>query len=64
MQWSYLSTLSGGLTHYGIATAPVYYGTKSVSTAEWWKIGFGMSILNIAIWSIAGGIWWKYLGWY
>jgi DASS family divalent anion:Na+ symporter len=64
MPLAYLSTLSGGLTHYGIATAPIYYGTKTVSTAQWWKIGFSLSILNIAIWTIVGGMWWKYLGWF
>lgn len=64
MPLAYLSTLSGGLTHYGIATAPIYYGTKSVTTAQWWKIGLCLSILNILIWSIVGGLWWKYLGWF
>lgn len=64
MPLAYFSTLSGGLTHYGIATAPVYYETKSVTTAQWWKIGLVMSIVNILIWSIIGGLWWKYLGWY
>lgn len=64
MPLAYFSTLSGGLTHYGIATAPVYYETKSVTTAQWWKIGFVMSIVNILIWSGIGGLWWKYLGWY
>ena len=64
MPLAYLSTLSGGLTHYGIATAPVYYGTKSVTTLQWWKIGFCLSILNILIWTIFGGLWWKYLGWF
>ena len=64
MPLAYLSTLSGGLTHYGIATAPVYYGTKSVTTLQWWKIGLCLSVLNIMIWSIFGGLWWKYLGWF
>lgn len=64
MPLAYFSSLSGGLTHYGIATAPVYYGTKSVTTKEWWTIGFVLSICNIVIWGSVGSIWWKYLGWF
>ena len=64
MPLAYFSTLSGGLTHYGIATAPIYYEAKAVSTKKWWTIGFLISLLNIAIWSVIGGIWWKYLGWF
>lgn len=64
MPLAYFSSLSGGLTHYGIATAPVYYGTKSVTTKEWWIIGFIISVLNIAIWAGVGSLWWKYLGWF
>ena len=64
MPLAYFSTLSGGLTHYGIASAPIYFENKSVTTAKWWKIGLVMSVINILIWSIIGGLWWKYLGWY
>jgi DASS family divalent anion:Na+ symporter len=64
MSLVYLTSLSGGLTHYGIATAPIYYGSKAVSTKQWWTIGLLVSILNLAIWGIIGGIWWKYLGWF
>lgn len=64
MTLAYFSSLSGGLTHYGIATAPIYFGTKSVTTKEWWKIGFIVSVINIAIWGVVGGVWWKYLGWF
>jgi DASS family divalent anion:Na+ symporter len=64
MPLAYFSSLSGGLTHYGIATAPIYYGTKAVTTAEWWKIGLLISLQNIIIWGVIGGFWWKYLGWF
>jgi DASS family divalent anion:Na+ symporter len=64
MALAYLSTLSGGLTHYGITTAPIYYESKAVTTGQWWKIGFALSIVYILIWSIVGGLWWKYLGWF
>ena len=64
MPLAYFSTLSGGLTHYGIASAPVYYGTKAITTKKWWTIGLVMSIANIAIWAVIGGLWWSYLGWF
>ena len=44
------SSLSAGLTHYGTGTAPVYFGTNYVTTAEWWRIGFIVSVVNLLIW--------------
>ena len=64
MPLAYFSSLSGGLTHYGIATAPIYFGTKSVTTKELWTVGFLVGILNIAIWGVIGCAWWKFLGWF
>lgn len=55
------SSLSAGLTHYGTGTAPVYFGTNYVTTAEWWRVGFIVSIVNLLIWGIIGGAWWKIL---
>ncbi len=56
------SSLSAGLTHYGTGTAPVYFGTNYVTTAEWWRIGFIVSVVNLLIWATLGGFWWKILG--
>lgn len=64
MPLAYFSTLSGGLTHYGISSAPIYFGTKSISTLKWWKIGFWLSLINVVIWTVIGSFWWKFLGWY
>ena len=61
---AYFSSLSASLTHYGIATAPIYYEARAVSTKQWWIIGFAVSLLNIAIWAVIGGLWWNYLGWF
>lgn len=58
------SSLSAGLTHFGTGTAPVYFGTNYVTTAEWWKIGFIVSIVNLVIWGVTGGVWWKILGYW
>ncbi|KAL2632492.1 hypothetical protein R1flu_003971 [Riccia fluitans] len=59
---SFLSNLMGGLTHYGIGSAPVFYGAGYVPLAQWWGYGFVMSVVNIAIWLGVGGAWWKFLG--
>lgn len=58
------SSLSAGLTHYGTGTAPVYFGTNYVTTAEWWRVGAIVSVVNLLIWGIAGGFWWKILGYW
>jgi len=64
MVLAYFSPLSGGLTHYSNAVAPIFYENKSINTKEWWKIGFIVSAVNIAIWLGVGSMWWKYLGWF
>jgi len=58
------SSLSAGLTHYGTGTAPVYFSTNYVTTAEWWRVGFIVSVVNLIIWSVVGGFWWKVLGYW
>lgn len=58
------SSLSAGLTHFGTGTAPVYFSTNYVTTQEWWKMGFIVSVVNLVIWSMLGGLWWKVLGYW
>jgi DASS family divalent anion:Na+ symporter len=59
---AFFSNLYAGLTHYGSGPAPILFGTGYVSVATWWKMGFIISLVNIAIWIIIGGLWWKLLG--
>ncbi|GMJ07094.1 dicarboxylate transporter 1 [Hibiscus trionum] len=59
---SFLSNLMGGITHYGIGSAPVFYGAGYVPLAKWWGYGFLISVVNLIIWLGVGGIWWKALG--
>jgi DASS family divalent anion:Na+ symporter len=59
---AFFSNLYAGLTHYGSGPAPILFGTGYVSVATWWKMGFIISVVNIAIWMIIGGLWWKILG--
>ncbi|XP_078442014.1 dicarboxylate transporter 1 [Wolffia australiana] len=62
MVLAFLSNLMGGLTHYGIGSAPVFYGANYVPLATWWGYGFLVSVVNIIIWLGVGGIWWKAIG--
>jgi DASS family divalent anion:Na+ symporter len=59
---AFFSSLFGGLTHYGSGPAPILFGSGYVSIGEWWKIGAISSLLNIAIWAVVGGLWWKVIG--
>jgi DASS family divalent anion:Na+ symporter len=59
---AFFSSLFGGLTHYGSGPAPIFFGAGYVSIGQWWKMGAIVSGLNIAIWAIAGGLWWKVIG--
>ncbi|KVI00213.1 dicarboxylate transporter 1, chloroplastic-like [Cynara cardunculus var. scolymus] len=62
MVLAFLSNLMGGLTHYGIGSAPVFYGANYVPLAKWWGYGFIISVVNIIIWLGVGGVWWKFIG--
>ena len=57
-----LANLTAGLTHYGTTTGPILFGTGYVTRAEWWKVGFFVSVGNVLIWLTAGFAWWKFLG--
>lgn len=59
---AFLSNLMGGITHYGIGSAPVFYGAGYVPLAKWWGYGFLISVVNIVIWLGIGSVWWKFLG--
>jgi DASS family divalent anion:Na+ symporter len=61
---AYFANLSAGLTHYGTTPAPIYFGTGYVTQKRWWTVGLIASILNILIWSAAGPVWWKAIGWW
>jgi DASS family divalent anion:Na+ symporter len=58
----FLSNLFSSLTHYGSGPAPVIFGSGYVELDTWWKLGALTSVINILIWLILGGLWWKLLG--
>ncbi|MDH4064970.1 MAG: anion permease [Acidobacteriota bacterium] len=57
-----LANLPAGLTHYGTTTGPILFGVGYVSFADWWRVGFVVSLANMAIWLTVGFAWWKVVG--
>lgn len=58
----FIGNLFGGLAHYSSGPAGVIFGSGFVKTSEWFRIGFVMSVVLIAIWTVIGGAWMKLLG--
>ena len=56
------SSLMMSLTHYATGTSPIIFGSGYVSMEHWWIMGFIMSVVNLTIWGVVGGLWWKVLG--
>jgi divalent anion:Na+ symporter, DASS family len=56
------SNLAAGLTHYGTTPSPMFFAQGYVSFQKWWKVGFVISVVNLAIWSTVGFAWWKLIG--
>lgn len=61
---AYFSNLCGGLTHYACGPAPIYFGSGYVKIGSWWSMGFFISLINIVVYFVAGGLWWRLLGLY
>ena len=59
----FASILSSGLTHFGLASSPVFFNSGHIQTKDWWRIGFILSLVYIVVWTFLGGAWWKALGW-
>ncbi|MBJ7554113.1 DASS family sodium-coupled anion symporter [Marinomonas spartinae] len=58
------SSIMMSLTHYATGTSPIIFGSGYVSMGDWWKAGFLMSVINLVIWGVVGGLWWKVLGYW
>ncbi|WP_182418746.1 DASS family sodium-coupled anion symporter [Bartonella sp. HY038] len=52
------------LTHYATGTSPIIFGSGFVTLSRWWTVGFIMAVVNLAIFAIIGGVWWKFLGYW
>lgn len=56
------SNLMGCTTHYGIGSAPPFYGAGYVPLPTWWTIGGLLSVFYISVFLGIGGVWWKICG--
>ena len=61
---AYSSSLMMSLTHYGTGTAPIIFGSGYTTLGEWWRTGFIVSVVNLVVWILIGGVWWKVLGYW
>ena len=61
---AYFSNLCGCLTNYSTGPVVIYFGLGYVESARWFRIGFLVSLLHLAIWLGVGLPWWKLLGWW
>lgn len=61
---AYFSNLCGCLTHYSTGPVCIYFGLGYHSVAEWFRIGFVVSLFHMAVWLGLGLPWWKLLGWW
>jgi DASS family divalent anion:Na+ symporter len=59
---AYFSNLNAAMTHYGTGSAPVYFNAGYVRQGDWWRVGFLISLVNLAIWLGLGMLWWKAIG--
>jgi len=58
----YFSSLNAATTHYGTGSAPVFFEAGYVRQGDWWRVGFWISLVNLAIWMGVGALWWKVTG--
>jgi Sodium:sulfate symporter transmembrane region len=40
----------------------VIFGSGYSELGTWWKLGALTSVINILLWLLVGGLWWKHLG--
>jgi divalent anion:Na+ symporter, DASS family len=56
------STIMMTLTHYATGTSPIVFGSGYVPLGMWWRVGFVMCVVELAIYAVLGNLWWKLLG--
>ncbi len=52
------------LTHYATGTSPIIFGSGYVTMGKWWRVGFVMCVVELLIFAVVGGAWWKVLGYW
>jgi DASS family divalent anion:Na+ symporter len=62
LAFGFFSSLNAAITHYGTGPAPIVFGAGYLSQGEWWRVGFLVSLVHLAIWLPIGFLWWKLIG--
>jgi DASS family divalent anion:Na+ symporter len=62
LAFGFFSSLNAATTHYGTGPAPLVFGAGYLTQGEWWRIGFLISLVHLAIWLPVGFLWWKVIG--
>ena len=58
----FFSSLNASTTHYGTGPAPIVFGAGYLTQAEWWRVGFIVSLVHLGVWLPIGFLWWKLIG--
>ncbi len=58
----FFSSLNAATTHYGTGPAPIVFGAGYLTQAQWWRVGFLISLVHLVIWLPIGFLWWKVIG--
>lgn len=58
----FFSSLNAAITHYGTGPAPIVFGAGYLTQGEWWRVGFLISLVHLAIWLPIGFLWWRVIG--
>ncbi len=59
-----VSSIMMTLTHYATGTSPIIFGSGYTTLGQWWIAGLVMSVVNLVVWVLVGGVWWKVLGYW
>jgi divalent anion:Na+ symporter, DASS family len=62
LSFGFFSSLDAATTHYGTGPAPIVFGAGYLTQAAWWRVGFVISLLHVAVWLPVGFLWWRFLG--
>ena len=59
---AFFSDMMGTLTQYGMSHGPLYFAAGYVRLPQWLAMGLAVSVVNIAVFAVIGGAWWRFLG--
>jgi DASS family divalent anion:Na+ symporter len=58
----FFSNLNATLTPYSSGSGPIYLGSGYIEQRDWWRVGFLISLVHLAVWLGVGLPWWKVIG--